>query len=362
MDRSGAKHSRIPFIPGTKPSIKNSQLLISSGIPSLDHIIGGGLPVGSLFLIEEDRYGTYAKVMLRYFMAEGVVTNQPLLIGSKDVKPSDFVSDIPTVITETPVEKPFVTDEQMKIAWRYQNMKLIDTSPTGGQVFGHFYDLTKPMKKEVLEQANITYWYDDSFPKKDDMFENMTYSRLLNCIQETLKEGQYLVSEIPEKRQVLRITIHSLGSRLWFSDSENESHQDLLKFLYHFRALLRYSYAVGVITVPVDCLDNSNAIVERIEHLSDIAIKLESFAGSQKETNPLFKDYHGLLHLKKMPAINTIAPHKTESCDLTFKLRRKKFFIEVLHLPPELGDTVQREQDEEPFGCCSQSRENPLDF
>lgn len=32
--------SRIPYIPGTKPSIKNAQLLVSTGIPSLDHILG----------------------------------------------------------------------------------------------------------------------------------------------------------------------------------------------------------------------------------------------------------------------------------------------------------------------------------
>lgn len=40
MDQSIAKGTRFPFIPGTKPSIKNSQLLISTGIPSLDHLIG----------------------------------------------------------------------------------------------------------------------------------------------------------------------------------------------------------------------------------------------------------------------------------------------------------------------------------
>lgn len=45
--------------------------------------------------------------------------------------------------------------------------------------------------------------------------------------------------------------------------------------------------------------------------------------------NPLFKDYHGLLHLQKMLTLNTIAPHNPDSQDLAFKLRRKKFVIEV---------------------------------
>lgn len=347
MDLLSAKNTRIPFISGTKPSLKNSQLLVSSGIPSLDYIIGGGLPIGSLFLIEEDRYGIYAKVMLQYFMAEGVVTAQPLLIGSKDIKTSHLVSEMPAVITDTKsIDEPSNSDEQMKIAWRYQNMKAIDPSPIGGQFFGHFYDLTKTMEKEVIEKADITQWYDDSCPVKDKIFNNTTYTNLLKCIQETLKKGQYSLLETPEKRQVLRIAIHSLGSRLWWSDSEDESHQDLLKFLYYFRAILRYSYAVGVITVPTEYFDKSDTIVQQVEHLSDIAIRLESFAGSQKETNPLFKDYHGLLHLQKMLTLNTMAPHNPDSRDLAFKLRRKKFVIEVLHLPPELGDTTQREQDE----------------
>lgn len=63
--------------------------------------------------------------------------------------------------------------------------------------------------------------------------------------------------------------------------------------------------------------------------MSDVAIRLESFAGSTKETNPLFKDYHGLLHIKKLPALNTMAPHCPDSRDLAFRLRRKKFVIEV---------------------------------
>ena len=35
--------------------------------------------------------------------------------------------------------------------------------------------------------------------------------------------------------------------------------------------------------------------IKRLERLSDAVVRLESFAGSDKEQNPLYKDYHGVL-------------------------------------------------------------------
>lgn len=40
-------------IPGTRNSLYNGQIIASTGNPSLDHIIGGGVQMGSLLLIGE---------------------------------------------------------------------------------------------------------------------------------------------------------------------------------------------------------------------------------------------------------------------------------------------------------------------
>lgn len=66
----------------------------------------------------------------------------------------------------------------------------------------------------------------------------------------------------------------------------------------------------------------------------DYAIELESFSASEHETNIAFKDYSGLMHLHKITAVNTLTAYMPETSDLAFKLRRKKFVIEKLHLPP----------------------------
>ena len=106
--------------------------------------------------------------------------------------------------------------------------------------------------------------------------------------------------------------------------------------------------------------------MRRLERLCDAAVRVESFAGSEKEQNPLYKEYHGkhwwtshiiivvllskcyafvahvfigLFHLVKLPRLNSLASYLPETLDLAFKLRRKKFSIEVSHvtLPPQRG-------------------------
>lgn len=108
-----------------------------------------------------------------------------------------------------------------------------------------------------------------------------------------------------------------------------------------------------------------NTLIYRIRNLVDYSIELEPFAGSDKETNPAFKEYHGLLFIRKLAALNALAAHTPETYDLAFKLRRKRFVIEKLHLPPELQESEQREQDEESIltaMSCSSTSKHLLEF
>ena len=41
------------------------------------------------------------------------------------------------------------------------------------------------------------------------------------------------------------------------------------------------------------CCRQDAAVVRRIQRMCDTAIGLESFAGAEKEKNPVFKEYHG---------------------------------------------------------------------
>lgn len=85
------KRTRLPEIPGVRQSLYNGQPLTSTGNPSLDSILGGGIQVGTIMLVEEDKYAAYSNVLARYFLAEGVVHKHGICLATLEEDPQAMV-------------------------------------------------------------------------------------------------------------------------------------------------------------------------------------------------------------------------------------------------------------------------------
>lgn len=70
-----------PALPGTRRWV-DGQLLTSTGNTHLDGFLGGGVPLGSLVLLEEDAHGVHAATLARLFAAEGVACGHALALVS----------------------------------------------------------------------------------------------------------------------------------------------------------------------------------------------------------------------------------------------------------------------------------------
>ncbi|KAM4017125.1 elongator complex protein 4 isoform 2-T2 [Anomaloglossus baeobatrachus] len=402
---------KLPAIRGTRPSVHNGQLLVSTGVPSLDHILGGGLAVGTLLLIEEDTYSTYSNLLLKYFLAEGVISGHEVFIASASDIPCKIIQDLPEPLTDeipTQGDTKYVlegpgSEDTMKIAWRYQNLPKFESASSSSARFGHYYDMSKTMSPDMLQSAKTHSFYLPSIIPLDGTSGfssemSCDYLQLLQSIQSAIHQGSFDGSN-PQKGQkkILRIGIQSLASVLWGDDlcSQERPHNphSLTRFLYALRGLLRSSLSVGVITVPTHLLQNK-AIIARVRNLSDTVVSLESFISSERESNPLYKDYHGLFLVHKIPRLNSLISDVSDTKDLAFKLKRKMFSIEMgqnreapyptsclmathrtltrvrlmtlldtlrklsytltsirrLHLPPDLSDTVSRSSKQDLAG------------
>lgn len=249
-------------------------------------------------------------------------------------------------------------NEDMKIAWRYNSLPKVNSVEETSSSQGNFFDLTTTIDAKSLETLSVSLWSGtgELLEKSNAIVKNL---KLRDCLNHIYLEAQKYRSE--NSNNLLRIALSSIGSPYWYEDGFLK---DFYKFLTLLKAILRHTSTVCLLTVPTHLLCHIDATaILKIRSLVDTTIELQSFAGSDKETNPVFKDYHGLLFVRQTKAVNCAAPYFHKITDLAFKLRRRKFVIEKLHLPPELQETDQREQDEiVPGMSCNSKSKHLLEF
>lgn len=334
-------------ISGCRPSVYGGNLITSTGNAALDTVLGeldssishstcsfsflppsgGGCPVGAILLIEEDKYCNYSRVLSKYFLAEAVQRRHGVFLASLEENPKQLLRTVPRRVEDKGKAQPQSTNpggDDMRIAFRYNQLPQVDSEISGSANSTTSYDLSLAINESDLVDLDVTCY------EGDDGGDT-----LIRDLKKVAKQDQYALdgnSGIVEKN-LLRICINSFGSPLWYSDA-NYSKSLLLKML-QIKAVVRNTNSVCFVTVPGQLLHSFDPqLMAQMRNLVDISIEIESFAASDKETNPVFKDYHGLLHIRKLSAVDTLSSFCPETLDLAFKLKRKRFVIEKLHLPP----------------------------
>ena len=115
-----------------------------------------------IFFSEEDVTGTVAKTLLKYFLAEGVICNNDIFLASQDMDPKLFYDyHLPDEVKpEQDYAPKNISDEKMKIAWRYQK-KQHNKVKKFEKSFGHYFDLSAKMNEERLKESNSIFWNND---------------------------------------------------------------------------------------------------------------------------------------------------------------------------------------------------------
>ena len=119
---------------GTRPSSSSpSTFLTSTGILSLDDILGGGLPLScSALILAPDLHSAYGDLVHNYFVAQGLavghnivlVDEEPLRVFDQCMwTPASFVAEEDKTELEADQQ-----EEKIKIAWRYETMKQFQTT------------------------------------------------------------------------------------------------------------------------------------------------------------------------------------------------------------------------------------------
>lgn len=214
--------SATQFPPGLSASMSGaSALLASTGIPSLDICLGGGLPAASILTVFEDVPASKANFawtgIVRCFLAETLATSANDLTR-KDSGWIGIVGHEITGILDTlprPEAEPVETSDKraksstspdfasnnpdMKIAWRYQGLKEFDSNLKkvdsvlllpGERTLGHTFDLGRKYDKLPSQLQDRTVMLDLATPIDSMESCHCPYKRTWTLFSESVRANQ----------------------------------------------------------------------------------------------------------------------------------------------------------------------------
>ncbi|KAG8817295.1 hypothetical protein FRC17_011295 [Serendipita sp. 399] len=373
-----------------------SLLQVSTGIPSLDDLLGGGLPLGQVLLVlAPDSHSSWGELVARYFIAQGLSSEHRLVVS--DHKPSRLVNGCmwhPTSRGQVTLESESqemdgieqAQDDKVKIAWRYEQLKqfrtTVENAGSRTDDYCHTFDLASVVSPTIVQKAvdDGRLIYHDGAMNAGDAGTD-TYVALLQQLQGIVDDGKSLkpITDSGASRQELScrlgyvsvILVDTTGKRRGqvyvFGAAHGarlmvDASQDLLQFLLRLRSSIRNTDACALLTLPpqISSSDYAPHWIAKLSYLSDGCISFRGIT-SDPVLGPTFPSYSGLLTVHSTPSphtlldpsrrfsqlrgLNTTSNTSTTYVgevgsgenNLAFKCMRKRFVVETLHLDVEGG-------------------------
>ncbi|KAM3297966.1 hypothetical protein ACQJBY_039763 [Aegilops geniculata] len=356
--------SSSPLTPSGVKLGPNGAAFVSSGIPDLDRILGGGFLLGSVVMVMEDSDAPHHLLLLRAFMAQGVVHKQPLLFAAPMKEPRSFLGALPALAASSKEDARQramaggaagdgrASDEGLRIAWQYRKYFGDERNSSAEhrdskQEFSHDFDLRKPLERHLLNAQNIECLSTQDVDTLHDLQDRS--SAFLSNYQR--KEGGNLSAG--------RIAIQSLCAPQCGYFGKD---WDMVSFLRSLKAMVRSSNAVAIITFPYTVL--SDSFCKRWQHLADTLLSIKAIPDEDKDLAKLltgYQDMVGFLHVHKVAQTNSQVPVILEASTFSLKLRkRRSLVLERLNQAPVDGSSGPSSGGS---GSCSSSTQgSQLDF
>jgi elongator complex protein 4 len=300
----------------------------------------------------------------RHAAAAGLLDGQRLLVLSP--LGAEWAAGLPWVEGESGLEagaesesetEAMEDDGRTKIAWRYDKMAKFRTSVGESAPSPQLTDLgIKLTPGSSRLAANTTL--PAPLRAQLEAAGTISYVDPGDGLTSALEALAAALAAAPTD-QVVRVVVPDLGSRDWPLAAP-----EIPRFLLCLRALLRPRPAVGIVTLP-PALSTSptssssaspsspdNAWITSLAHASDACLTLQGF-GTAPGHFRAFAPLHGLLTPHALPSphhlLSPACRHSTllgvkdgGEQNLGFRLKRKKFVVESVHLGIEGGTSERR--------------------
>ncbi|KAI1186505.1 Elongator complex protein 4 [Nemania serpens] len=340
-------------VPGVRPSPLDGRPTTSSGTASLDNLLAGhsGIPLGTSLLIGEHGTTDFAGMLLRYYVAEGLVQGHQIhVLGLHE----GWRAELPGLVTDSksPNKSEPSSGDKMKIAWRYESLGSAGAARDreaqraqgvlnagAAAPFCHSFDLSKRLSPgDVKGQIGFHQSMAMSVPGEQ---QTSVFKLFIRDLSLKLRNSP--------PASIHRVMIPNLLSPTMYLSSSCQP-QEVLQFLHAMRALLRqYPKTLTVImTFPLSLYPRTAGLTRWIELLSDGVLEfiplqttpIHKAPPSSKGEGKDDEKVQGLIKVHSLPIFHEKGGGSHSALDdQSFSLSRSRgLIIKPFYLPPADDD------------------------
>lgn len=310
----------------------------SSGNLFLDKILGG-FSVGSTVMLTEDSFSKIYQHFLSYFMAEGMVKDeQNFVFHTCEKELNKLLDSLPykSSQVESLLNAKKINDlqnEEMKIAWRYENIKYSNLLEDVAKSSDYIFDLSRPMQFNFRKQlVTCNIGSDEGLVGK---LKNLN-KFLIRLAQEYLStpESKRVDENGEEESKSIRIIVPSIVDSSDNTNLDDQSIKEIKKQLMILKNVTRSLNGVVLLTFNSLILDSSKQLKNIFSFYLDYVLGINGFAMS----NDRIEEYDGLLRISKIPRINSLRSlsHNLEADTFGIIVEKRKVIIEQVDIGVEI--------------------------
>ncbi|CDO53337.1 similar to Saccharomyces cerevisiae YPL101W ELP4 Subunit of hexameric RecA-like ATPase Elp456 Elongator subcomplex [Geotrichum candidum] len=354
-----------------RPSIHSAVSTISTGSNGLDDILQhGGLPLGSVLLVEESGNTDFASILLRSFAALGIHHNRTglseqssnpfdskvIAVGvedfwgaelpgnyvgsSKDQKKLKIKEDEKKVTVGNLANETSERNKSLKIAWRYANQgnTTKDQTANGKHHYTTLFDYKSRIRPQPNPNELEAIGLQQIFSSKGNgSFFQAILKRLALSIEQTLKK-------CPDS--VIRIVVPSLLHPAVYPPDCSVP-KEFISFIHGLVYLAKkHSDHVAILmSISLELFPRELSAVRWAEILVDGVLQIDPFpekmenlsteAPNDDDGSTKNKPYQGLVHIYKLPVFSQRGHMEVRRGEFAFRVGRKSFEIDEWGIPVE---------------------------
>lgn len=325
----GPAPAAAPAAPGVvdtpliRPSLVDSVPCVTTGSRTLDKALGhGGVPIGTLTLVEEHATTDFAAAVLKSGAATSVASSRSGL--ARAARPRvicvgipDWLRALPSVVDpakQRPRASPAkdAAADRMRIAWRYA-------------------------KHANNEQTDLPNKYCPDVDFKTTLVPAPQASEVTYILGGSLDELlAKLRSALENTTELVRVVVPSFLHPAVYAPEESDPSR-MLPFLAGLKELVQaHKNAVAFVSVPLMLFPRTRSVVAAAELLADTCVELEPFDSGDEKVQ-------GFLHVTRIAKLSDRGLNVEQRRELAFRLGRYQFEVSPYAIPVEAGEETVKD-------------------